>query len=85
MYKRQLEAKGLIKREHGYALLCSNDDINNRLAYHYELKRRIAQAAASLVRDGETVMIESGSCCALLADELCTRKRDCLLYTSRCV
>lgn len=78
----QLEAKGLIKREHGYALLCSNDDINNRLAYHYELKRRIAQAAASLVRDGETVMIESGSCCALLADELCTRKRDVTIVTN---
>ena len=82
----QLEQKGLIKREHGYAVLCSNDDINNRLAYHYDLKRRIAQAAASLVRDGETVMIESGSCCALLADELCTHKRDVTIVTnSACI
>lgn len=78
----QLEMKGLIKREHGFALLSSNDDINNRLAYHYDLKRRIAQAAAGLVRDGETVMIESGSCCALLADELCTHKRDVTIVTN---
>lgn len=78
----QLEAKGLIKREHGYALLCSNDDINNRLAYHYDLKRRIARAAAELVGDWETVMIESGSCCALLADELCMHKRDVTIVTN---
>lgn len=69
-----LEARGLIKREHGYAILGSLDDIGNRLAFHYEVKRRIAHRAASLVRDGETVMIESGSSCALLAETL-TRQR----------
>lgn len=77
-----LEEKGLIKREHGYALLSSSDDINNRLAYHYDIKRRIAKAAAELVQDGETVMIESGSCCALLADELASRKRDITIITN---
>lgn len=35
-----LEAKGIIKREHGIALLCSTDDINGRIAYHYEEKGR---------------------------------------------
>lgn len=33
-----LENKGIIKREHGIALLCSTDDINGRIAYHYEEK-----------------------------------------------
>ena len=36
-----LESKGVIKREHGFALLCSTDDINGRIAYHYEEKRKI--------------------------------------------
>ena len=31
-----LESRGIIKREHGFALLCSMDDINGRIAYHYE-------------------------------------------------
>lgn len=57
-----LEEKGVIHREHGWAVLCSPDDLNGRIAYHYEAKRRIAARAAELVRDGETVMIESGSC-----------------------
>lgn len=78
----QLEEKGLIKREHGYALLSSSDDINNRLAYHYDIKLKIAKAAAELVQDGETVMIESGSCCSLLAEELVTRKRKITIITN---
>ena len=65
----QLEAKGLLKREHGYALLTESDDIGNRLSIHYDIKRRIAQEAANSVSDGETVMIESGSTCALLAEK----------------
>lgn len=35
-----LESKGVIKREHGFALLCSTDDINGRIAYHYEEKEK---------------------------------------------
>lgn len=65
-----LEVKGLIRREHGFAILGSSDDIGNRLAFHYEDKLRIARRAAALVSPGETVMIESGSCCALLAEVL---------------
>ena len=65
-----MEAQGLITREHGSAVLSSTDDIKGRLAYHYEEKRRIALRAAELVKDGDTIMIESGSCCALLAASL---------------
>ncbi|MEG0145985.1 MAG: DeoR/GlpR family DNA-binding transcription regulator, partial [Clostridia bacterium] len=78
----QLEKRGLIKREHGFAIIGSNDDLNNRLAYHYEEKRRIAQMAAQSVAPGETVMIESGSCCALLAEELVKTKRDVTIITN---
>lgn len=77
-----LEKRGLVKREHGYATIGSSDDLNNRLAYHYEEKRRIAQLAAQSVNDGDTVMIESGSCCALLAEELVLRKRELTIITN---
>lgn len=77
-----LAAKGLVKRAHGYAALCSTDDISGRLAYHYEEKRRIAAKAAGLVNNGETLMIESGSCCALLADTLAETHRDLTIITN---
>lgn len=77
-----LESRGIIKREHGFALLCSTDDINGRIAYHYEEKRQIAQKAAEFVHDGDTIMIESGSCCALLADLLTTSKKDLTIITN---
>ena len=71
-----LEEKGIIKRGHGYAILANKDDINGRLAYHYEIKKRIAQKAAELIHDGDTIMIESGSCCAILADTIASEKLD---------
>nr|WP_307508296.1 DeoR/GlpR family DNA-binding transcription regulator [Paeniclostridium ghonii] len=78
----QLENKGLIIREHGFATLNSSDDINNRLVYHYDIKRRIAKVATESVMDGETVMIESGSCCALIALEIARTKRDITIITN---
>lgn len=77
-----LESKGVIKREHGFALLCNTDDINGRIAYHYEEKRKIAQKAAGLVSNGDTIMIENGSCCALLADTLTATKKDLTIITN---
>lgn len=77
-----LESRGLIRREHGFALLNSTDDMSGRLAYHYEEKRKIAAKAADLVRSGDTIMIESGSCCALLADELTCSKKDLTILTN---
>ena len=77
-----LESKRVIKREHGFALLCSTDDINGRIAYHYEEKRKIAQKAAGLVSNGDTIMIENGSCCALLADTLTATKKDLTIITN---
>lgn len=77
-----LESRGIIKREHGFALLCSMDDINGRIAYHYEEKRKIAQKALEMVQNGDTIMIESGSCCALLADALANTKKDLTIITN---
>ena len=77
-----LEERGLIRREHGFASLDSVDDIGKSLAFRYAIKRQIAKAAAELVKEGETVMIESGSCCALLAEELTSTKRDITIVTN---
>jgi DeoR/GlpR family transcriptional regulator of sugar metabolism len=77
-----LEGQGLIKRERGYAMLGFPDDMNNRLAFHYNIKRRIARLAAEQVKEGETVMIESGSCCALLADELAGTRQNTAIITN---
>jgi DeoR/GlpR family transcriptional regulator of sugar metabolism len=78
----QLEERGLIRREHGYACLDGTDDVGKRMAFHYNVKKRIAQAAAATVEDGETVMMESGSCCALLAEELADSKKDITIVTN---
>ena len=71
----QLAERGLIRREHGFARMAAPDDLTSRLAYHYDDKKRIAQSAASAIPDGATVMIESGSVCALLAEVLCQADR----------
>jgi DeoR/GlpR family transcriptional regulator of sugar metabolism len=78
----RLEEKGLLRHEKGRVFSGPADDINNRLTYHYDTKRRIAQAACRLVQDGEAVMIESGSCCAILAEELTLNKRDVRIITN---
>lgn len=80
----ELENKGIIKREYGCAILRSYDDINGRIAYHYEAKKKIAKKAAELVNDGDTIMIESGSCCALLAETLVETKKDLTIITNSC-
>ena len=78
----ELERRGLIRREHGFAVLRSADNVEGRLAYHYEEKRTIARRAAELVHDGDTIMVESGSCCALLVAELAAAGRDVTVVTN---
>jgi DeoR/GlpR family transcriptional regulator of sugar metabolism len=77
-----LEEQGFIRREHGFALFGPIDDVGRRMAINYEVKRKIAKAAAELVEEGETVMIESGSCCALLAEELANTKPGVTIITN---
>ena len=77
-----LEKMGMIVRKHGYAYIGSRENPKNRLAYHYEEKLRIARLAAEIVDTGETVMIESGSCCTLLAAELAAANRNISIITN---
>ncbi len=68
-----LESEGLLKRVHGGAVMEDADDIASRLGVNYEKKLRIARKVASLINDGDTILIESGSANALLARELSNR------------
>lgn len=65
-----LEGEGLLRRIHGGAVLKDADDLSIRLSVNYDKKLRIAKKVAEMVREGETVLIESGSTNALLAREL---------------
>jgi DeoR/GlpR family transcriptional regulator of sugar metabolism len=77
-----LEGRSLIRRIHGYASLEGADDIGKRMAYNYAVKRQIAKAAAASVEEGETILVESGSCCAFLVEELALAKKDVTIITN---
>lgn len=77
-----LEQKGLLHRQHGCAMRVSPNDVGYRMTFDYEVKRRIARRASEMVASGEAVMIESGSTCAMLAEELVKNKRDVTIITN---
>ena len=65
---KKLEDQGVLKRTHGGAIPVDNGyDTSTRMWNNYEQKLRIAQRAAEMVSDGETVIVETGSTCSLLA------------------
>ncbi|MCI2105174.1 MAG: DeoR/GlpR family DNA-binding transcription regulator [Intestinimonas sp.] len=80
---KKLEEQGVLKRTHGGAVAVDNGyDTSTRMWNNYEQKQRIAQCAASMVTDGETVIIETGSTCSLLARELASKRRITIITNS---
>jgi len=77
-----LEKCGIIIRTHGYACLNDSNYTGRRIAINHSIKKRIAKAAAQIVEEGETVMLASGSCCALLAEELALAKKNVTIITN---
>lgn len=77
-----LEKRSYLRRAHGYAVPLESDDVETRMMSNYTLKRNLAEFAASLVNDGETVFIENGSSNALLARTLAEQKRVTLITVS---
>ena len=78
----ELEKKGFIRREHGSAHINDTDNVAGRLTFHYDEKRKIAVKAAEFIHNGDTVMIESGSCCALLARVIADTLSDVTIITN---
>lgn len=75
---RPLVARGLLGREHG--AVCWNGPggeapFDRRLRIRAAAKRAIARAAAGLVADGQTVMMDTGSTTAFVAEALAGRER----------
>lgn len=71
---RELESKGLLTRTHGGAQRTSVVDILDRQRSRIDEKDRIAAAAADLVVDGDTIMIEAGTTTALVSRYLTNRR-----------
>lgn len=65
-----LEQKGILVRTRGGAAPAYHPNVLERQSLHMEAKSRIAQAAAMLVNDGDTIMIEAGTTTALVARHL---------------
>ncbi len=76
-----LAEKGMIVRTHGGAFPAFHPSIAIRQRDNVKAKARIAKAAASLVRDGDTIMIEAGTTTALIAKYL-LGKRDVHVVTN---
>lgn len=66
----ELESMNLLQKQHGYASKVSSDAIDFRMTQNLAAKQKIARFAVNLVEPNETIMIESGSTCALFALEL---------------
>lgn len=76
--------KGLVERVHGGAVqpdLFREPDFQKRLNRNAEAKKAIARAAAAQVRDGDSLMLDTGSTTAYLARAL-TQRSDLMVVTN---
>lgn len=78
---RNLEERGLLNRVHGGAIPSVHPNIVERQNLLVETKQRIAKAAADLVQDGDTIMIEAGTTTAMIPRYL-FGKRDIHIITN---
>jgi DeoR/GlpR family transcriptional regulator of sugar metabolism len=74
-----LEKRGLLKRTHGGAIkpkkLFAGLALNEKEKINLEEKVRIAKKAASMISEGDTIMLDSGSTTSLIANEIKHLKR----------
>ncbi|MFP4490859.1 MAG: DeoR/GlpR family DNA-binding transcription regulator [Spirochaetaceae bacterium] len=70
-----LEEMGQLLRSRGGADLAEDKSIRQPLTIrrreHLEQKKTIVKRAATFIREGDTIFLDSGSTCTLLAKELC--------------
>ena len=73
----ELAHEGLVTRVHGGALRAPRRGAarpaSMRRRQDVEIKRRLAQATAQLIEDGEAVIIDSGTTCEMVAEQLAGR------------
>ena len=56
--------------------------VEQKMDRNIEEKRQIAYEASKLVNDNDTIMIENGSCCALLASIIAKEKKNVTIITN---
>lgn len=75
---RDLHLRGLVQRAHGGAMKVETVSIDQSLQVKAELhadeKRRIGSAAAALVQDGESIILDSGTTTQQIARQLRTKR-----------
>lgn len=73
---RALVADGLVRREHGAVVWVGGSEppFERRLSVNAAAKRAIARAVAERVEDGATVMLDTGSTTAYVAEALAARR-----------
>jgi DeoR family galactitol utilization operon repressor len=76
-----LEEEGLLVRTHGGAVPAQHPKIMERTQTNKEQKGAIAKAAASMVKDGDTIIVTAGTTTALIAKYL-LGKRDIHIVTN---
>lgn len=82
---KALVASGLLTRAHGsvaWAAARSEPPFHRRMAERAAAKRAIGELAAERVRDGQTVMIDTGSTTAYTAEALSRRRRELTVVTN---
>ena len=81
-----LAERGKVLRTHGGAALAERVsfefDFLHRLREHQAAKDAIAVAAAAVVEDGESVLLDSGTTTLALAKQLCQKQRLTVVTTS---
>lgn len=75
-----LEKGSYLQRVHGFAVSIDSENVETRMMSNFQQKKILAEYAASLVEEGETIFIESGSTNALLA-RLLKDKRNITIVT----
>ncbi len=81
---RELAARGLCRRVYGGALPVGQEQlpVSLRRALQVETKLRLASKAASLVRSGQTLLIDAGSTNSAIADALPDRMNLTIVTTA---
>ena len=74
----ELAQRGLVQRSHGGAMLpdtiMREPPLQERLKAHAEEKRRIGSMAATMIHDGETIILDSGTTTLEIARQLKKKK-----------
>ena len=75
----KLEKEGFVKKTYGGAVLNKNSTIDMPLKIREKTnrkeKQKIAQTVASLIEDGESIMLDSSSTSLMIAQELKKKKK----------